>query len=79
MTKRFNLHLHSYFKLLLGRYGQLVGMMAVKIKVVRETDGSSITYGAAFIRTILLIIDVIPYYRSEGVIGAFALSLFSFD
>ena len=50
-----------YFTLLLGRYGQTVGMMAVKIKVVSEVDSGPITYGAAFIRTILLLIDEIPY------------------
>jgi uncharacterized RDD family membrane protein YckC len=50
-----------YFTLLLGRYGQSVGMMAVKIKVVSEADSGPITYGAAFIRTILLYIDQIPY------------------
>jgi uncharacterized RDD family membrane protein YckC len=36
-------------------------MMAVKIKVVSEANGGPITYGAAFIRTILLYIDQIPY------------------
>ena len=51
-----------YFTLLLGRYGQTVGMMAVKIKVVREADSGPITYGAAFVRTILLLIDEIPYF-----------------
>ena len=50
-----------YFILLLGRYGQTVGMMIVKIKVVKEADYSAITYGEAAIRTILLIIDEIPY------------------
>jgi len=50
-----------YFTLLLRRYGQSVGMMAVKIKVVSETDSGPITYGAAFIRTILLYVDQIPY------------------
>lgn len=50
-----------YYTLLLGHYGQTVGKMAVKIKVVREEDLSPISYGAAFIRSILLYIDVIPY------------------
>ncbi|MGZ7133969.1 MAG: RDD family protein, partial [Halobacteriota archaeon] len=36
-----------YFTLLLGRYGQSVGMMVVKIKVVSEADSGPITYGAA--------------------------------
>ena len=50
-----------YFTLLLGRYGQSIGMRVVKIKVVSEADSSPITYGAAFVRTILLLIDAIPY------------------
>jgi len=50
-----------YFTLLLGIYGQSVGMMLVKIKVVKEADSSPISYGAAFVRTILLVIDAIPY------------------
>ena len=50
-----------YYTLLQGRYGQSVGMMAVKIKVVNE-DGSPIDYGAAAVRTILMVIDAIPYF-----------------
>ncbi len=50
-----------YYTLLLGRYGQTVGKMIVKIKVVSEADGSPITYGAAFLRSILLLVDAIPY------------------
>ncbi len=50
-----------YYTLLLGRYGQSVGKMIVKIKVVREADLGPISYGAAFVRTILLVIDAIPY------------------
>jgi uncharacterized RDD family membrane protein YckC len=51
-----------YFTLLLGLYGQSVGMMLVKIKVVKEADSSKISYGDAFVRTILLLIDAIPYF-----------------
>ena len=50
-----------YYTLLQGRYGQSVGMMAVKIKVVSE-DGSPIDYGAAAVRTVLMIIDAIPFF-----------------
>jgi uncharacterized RDD family membrane protein YckC len=50
-----------YYTLLQGRYGQSVGMMAVKIKVVNE-DGSPIDYGAAAVRTVLMVIDAIPYF-----------------
>ena len=50
-----------YYTLLEGRNGQTVGKMAVKIKVVRKDDNSSISYGDAAIRTILRIIDLIPF------------------
>ena len=50
-----------YFVLLQGAYGQTVGKMAVKIKVVRE-DGSKINYIDAVVRTILLLSDAIPYF-----------------
>jgi uncharacterized RDD family membrane protein YckC len=50
-----------YFILLLGRSGQTVGMMIVKIRVVKEADYSPIGYAEAAIRTILLYIDEIPY------------------
>jgi len=46
-----------YFTLLAGRYGQTVGQMAVKIKVVKEADGSPIDYEEAAVRTILRVID----------------------
>ena len=49
-----------YFTLLLGAYGQTVGMMAMKIKVVKE-DGSKISYVDALVRSLLLIIDAIPF------------------
>ncbi len=49
-----------YFVLMEGRYGQTVGKMAVKIKVVRES-GLKIDYTDAVVRTILRIIDAIPY------------------
>ena len=50
-----------YFTLLEGRNGQTVGKMVVKIKVVRKEDNSSISYGEAATRTILRIIDLIPF------------------
>ncbi|MGZ4851629.1 MAG: RDD family protein [Halobacteriota archaeon] len=50
-----------YFTLLSGRYAQSVGMMAVRIKVVREADFGKISYGAALARTIFLLIDAIPF------------------
>jgi uncharacterized RDD family membrane protein YckC len=50
-----------YFTWMEGTYGQTVGKMAVKIKVVKE-DGSPIDYGDAAVRTILRIIDGIFLY-----------------
>ncbi|MGZ4847159.1 MAG: RDD family protein [Halobacteriota archaeon] len=50
-----------YFTLLEGHYGQTVGKMAVKIKVVRETDGAPIDYSEAAVRTILRVLDFVPY------------------
>ena len=49
-----------YFTLLLGAYGQTAGMIAMKIKVVKE-DGSKISYVDALVRSLLLIVDAIPY------------------
>jgi len=50
-----------YFILLEGAYGQTVGKMAVRIKVVRE-DGAKIDYRDSTVRNILRIIDAIPYF-----------------
>jgi uncharacterized RDD family membrane protein YckC len=50
-----------YFTVLEGWNGQTVGKMVVKIKVVRKEDHSSISYAEAATRTILRIIDLIPF------------------
>jgi Predicted membrane protein/domain len=50
-----------YFIVLEGAYGQTVGKMAVKIKVVKE-DGSKIDYADAVVRNVLRLIDLIPYF-----------------
>jgi len=50
-----------YFTILEGRNGQTIGKMVVKIKVVKKADNSSISYGEAAVRTILRIIDLIPF------------------
>ncbi len=49
-----------YFTFLLGAYGQTVGMLAMKIKVIKE-DGTKISYIDALARSLLLIIDAIPF------------------
>jgi uncharacterized RDD family membrane protein YckC len=50
-----------YFIVLEGNYGQTVGKMAVRIKVVRE-DGTKIDYMDAVVRNVLRVIDLIPYF-----------------
>lgn len=50
-----------YFTILEGRNGQTVGKMVLKIKVVKQADNTSISYGEAAVRTILRIIDLIPF------------------
>jgi uncharacterized RDD family membrane protein YckC len=50
-----------YFTVLEGWNGQTVGKMVLKIKVVKQADNSSISYGEAAVRTILRIIDLIPF------------------
>jgi uncharacterized RDD family membrane protein YckC len=51
-----------YFTILEGHYGQTVGKMIVKIKVVKQADKSSVSYLEAAVRTILRIIDLIPFF-----------------
>jgi uncharacterized RDD family membrane protein YckC/ribosomal protein L40E len=51
-----------YYTLLEGHYGQTVGKMAVKIRVVKETDNSPIDYGEAAVRTVLRVIDGLFFY-----------------
>jgi uncharacterized RDD family membrane protein YckC len=50
-----------YFILLEGAYGQTVGKMAVKIKVV-QGDGTKIDYAGAAVRNILRVIDAIQFF-----------------
>jgi len=49
-----------YFTILEGRYGQTVGKIVLKLKVLKA-DGSPINYKDAGIRTILRIIDDVPF------------------
>ncbi len=49
-----------YFTILEGRYGQTVGKIILKLKVLK-TDGSPVNYKDAGIRTILRIIDEVPF------------------
>jgi uncharacterized RDD family membrane protein YckC len=50
-----------YFTVLEGWNGQTVGKMVLKVKVVRKENNLSISYGQAAVRTVLRIIDLIPF------------------
>ena len=56
-----------YFAVLEGTIGATVGKKLVKIKVVRE-DGSACGIGPAFVRTLLRIIDELPFLYIVGMI-----------
>jgi uncharacterized RDD family membrane protein YckC len=49
-----------YFTILEGRYGQTVGKIILKLKVLKA-DGSPINYKDAGIRAVLRIIDEVPF------------------
>lgn len=55
---------YIYFE---GTYGQTIGKMALDIVVVTE-DGDDVDYGPATIRTILRIIDALPFLYLVGII-----------
>lgn len=59
-----------YFTYFEGKNGQTPGKMAMGIKVVRESG--NMTYGAALIRSILRIIDWLPFVYILGFIVALA-------
>lgn len=60
----------GYYIYLEGTYGQTIGKMALGIVVVTE-DGGSIDYGPATIRTVLRIIDALPFLYLLGIIIVF--------
>lgn len=57
----------GYYIYLEGTYGQTIGKMALDIVVVTE-EGDHIEYGPATIRTILRIIDALPFLYLVGII-----------
>lgn len=57
----------GYYIYLEGKYGQTIGKMALDIVVVTE-DGDSIDFKPAAIRTILRIIDALPFLYLVGFI-----------
>lgn len=56
-----------YFAILEGTMGATLGKKVVKIKVVRE-DGSACGIGPAFVRTLLRIIDGLPFVYIIGMV-----------
>jgi uncharacterized RDD family membrane protein YckC len=56
-----------YYTLLEGYMGQTVGKKLLKIKVVQE-DGKPCGFGPAFVRTILRIIDALPFLYIIGMV-----------
>ena len=57
----------GYYIYLEGSYGQTIGKMALGIVVVTES-GNPIDYKPATIRTVLRIIDVLPFLYLVGII-----------
>jgi uncharacterized RDD family membrane protein YckC len=59
----------AYYALLEGYLGQTVGKMLLGIKVVREDNGDVPGFGAAAIRTVMRVIDVLPFAYLVGFIA----------
>ena len=59
----------GYFTLMEGYLGQTVGKMLLGIKVIREDDGEVPGLKVAAIRTILRLIDVLPFAYLVGFIA----------
>ena len=59
----------GYFTLMEGYLGQTVGKMLLGIKVIREHDGEVPGLRVAAIRTILRLIDVLPFAYLVGYIA----------
>jgi uncharacterized RDD family membrane protein YckC len=51
-----------YFTILEGTNGKTVGKMILNIKVVKQADYSSISYIEAAVRTIMRVVDLIPFF-----------------
>lgn len=60
----------GYYIYLEGNYGQTIGKMALGIVVVTD-DGEPIDYREAAIRTVLRIVDVLPFLYLVGIVVIF--------
>lgn len=56
----------AYYALLEGYLGQTLGKMLLGIKVIREDNGEVPGLGAAAVRTVLRVIDVLPFAYLVG-------------
>lgn len=59
----------GYYALLEGYLGQTLGKMLLGIKVVREDNGEVPGFGAAAIRTVMRVIDVLPFAYLVGFVA----------
>ncbi|MUV85860.1 RDD family protein [Natronomonas sp. CBA1123] len=60
----------AYFIYFEAEYGQTVGKMVMDIVVVTE-DGDPITYRDSAIRTLLRIVDALPFFYIVGLVAIF--------
>jgi uncharacterized RDD family membrane protein YckC len=60
----------AYFIYFEAEYGQTVGKMVMDIVVVTE-DGDPITYRDSAIRTLLRIVDALPFFYVVGLVAIF--------
>ena len=58
----------AYFIYFEAEYGQTIGKMVMKIVVVTE-DGAPLSYRESIIRTLLRIIDALPFFYLIGLIA----------
>lgn len=58
----------GYYIYLEGNYGQTIGKMALGVVVVTE-DGGPIDYRPAAIRTVLRIVDILPFLYLVGIVA----------
>ncbi len=56
-----------------GYYGQTIGKRLRGVVVVRE-DGSRCTWGAAVVRNLLRVVDVLPVFYLVGIVSAYVSS-----
>jgi uncharacterized RDD family membrane protein YckC len=59
----------AYYTFMEGRYGQTLGKMALGIQVIREDTGLPPGFGGAALRTVLRIVDQLPFAYIVGFIA----------